>query len=101
MAAQPSTPTTPVGHSSRVITYVWLTLTALTVLTWWLAPGHPGALATGSIPVTAAVLIVAFTKSRLIIRYFMEVRNAPTWLKRATDAWLLILFGSILVVYLV
>jgi hypothetical protein len=100
MATQSSTPTTPVRHGSRTITYVWLTLIALTVLAWWLAPGHSGTLATASIPITVTVLVVALTKSRLIIRYFMEVRTAPTWLKRATDTWLALLFGSILVIYL-
>jgi hypothetical protein len=100
MATQPSTLPPPVRNGSRVITYVWLALTALTVLAWWLAPGHSGAPAAASIPITVTVLVVALTKSRLIIRYFMEVRNAPTWLKRVTDTWLVILFGSILAIYL-
>jgi hypothetical protein len=36
----------------------------------------------------------------LIIRYFMEVRTAPRWLRLATDGWLIVLWTSVLVVYL-
>lgn len=97
MTTNPSKSTT---HGSRPITYVWLTLTALTILGWWLAPGSHAAPATASLAITVAVLVVGLIKSRLVIRYFMEVRTAPTWLKRSTDAWLLALFGSILVIYL-
>lgn len=90
----------PAARSARSVTYVWLALAALTVLGWWLAPSQPGAPAGASTGVTVAVLAVALVKSRLIIRYFMEVRTAPTWLQRSTDAWLVVLFGSILVIYL-
>lgn len=100
MTTRPGVPTTPVTQGYRIVTYVWLALTALTVLAWWLAPGRSGALATASVPITVAVLVVGLIKSRLIIRYFMEVRTAPVWLKRSTDAWLVLLFGLILVIYL-
>jgi hypothetical protein len=46
------------------------------------------------------VLAMAFIKARLIIRYFMEVRTAPAWLKLATDAWLVVLWGAVLASYL-
>ncbi len=53
-------------------------------------------------PITAVVLTLALVKSRLIIRYFMEVRTAPPrWLRSATDAWLVVLFGAAFVIYLV
>ncbi|HTM84429.1 MAG TPA: prokaryotic cytochrome C oxidase subunit IV family protein, partial [Mycobacterium sp.] len=38
--------------------------------------------------------------ARLIIRNFMEVRSAPVWLRRATDAWLVVLWTTVLVIYL-
>jgi hypothetical protein len=43
---------------------------------------------------------LGFIKGRMIIRYFMEVRTAPRWLKMATDAWLTVLWVSVLVIYL-
>jgi hypothetical protein len=30
----------------------------------------------------------------------MEVRTAPAWLRMATDAWLVVLWGAVLAIYL-
>jgi hypothetical protein len=43
---------------------------------------------------------MAFIKARLIIGYFMEVRTAPAWLRVSTDAWLVVLWGALLAIYL-
>jgi hypothetical protein len=43
---------------------------------------------------------MALIKARFIIRYFMEVRTAPSWLRMATDAWLVVLWGAVLAIYL-
>jgi hypothetical protein len=86
---------------SRRTTLVWLALCAITISTWWLAPGHGGdAAAAASVPITVAVIALGFIKGRLIIRTFMEVRTAPRWLRLSTDAWLVVLWGSILAIYL-
>ncbi|MGE2715301.1 cytochrome C oxidase subunit IV family protein [Mycolicibacterium litorale] len=95
--------TTAPAHSTapqRAVTVVWLVLTAVTVLSWWLAPAHTDGPATPNVPVTLAVVALAALKSRLIIRYFMEVRHAPRWLQLSTDAWLFVLCAAIIVVYL-
>lgn len=91
---------TPSGTPSRVITCTWLALVTITVVAWWLAPGHGDGHAEASIPITVAVIALGAVKSRLIIRYFMEVRAAPGWLRRATDTWLALLWAGVLVVYL-
>lgn len=80
------------------LTSVWLILSAITVAAWWLAPGH--ARATASVPVTIAVLAMAMVKVRLVIQQFMEVRTAPGWLRLFTDAWLVVLWGAVLIIYL-
>jgi heme/copper-type cytochrome/quinol oxidase subunit 4 len=85
-------------HSARTTTYVWLILSAITLISWWLAPG--GGHAVASVPITVAVILLGFVKVRMIISYFMEVRTAPRWLKLATDAWLIVLWGAILAIYL-
>jgi hypothetical protein len=90
----------PESQSTRATTYVWLFLSAITVISWWLAPGHPGGQAVASVPITVAVVLLGFVKGRMIIRYFMEVRTAPRWLKAATDAWLIVLWAAILGIYL-
>jgi hypothetical protein len=99
MTTQPATGPTS-AKSTRTITVVWLVLTAITVSSWWLAPGHLSNVATASIPITVAAIVLGLIKSRLIIRYFMEVHFAPTWLRRTTDAWLALLWGSVLIIYL-
>lgn len=87
---------------SRMITWVWGVLVVITIGTGWLAPAaHTNHLAQASLPITVLVLTLAFIKSRLIIRYFMEVRTAPRWLKAATDGWLVALFGAVIAIYLV
>jgi hypothetical protein len=82
-------------------TYVWAALSVITVLSWWLARtardhGHLVA----STGVTVAVLAIGFVKARFILQSFMEVRTAPTWLRRSTDVWLVVFWGAVLVIYL-
>ncbi|RWA18847.1 prokaryotic cytochrome C oxidase subunit IV family protein [Mycolicibacterium elephantis DSM 44368] len=86
--------------TARAMTWAWVLLTAITIGSWWLAPAHFTETVHASTPVTALVLVLALVKSRLIIRYFMEVRTAPRWLKRSTDAWLGVLFAAVFVIYL-
>ena len=86
---------------ARTTIGAWLILSAITITSWWLAPPHDhGAPASASVPITVAVIALAFIKGRMIIRYFMEVRTAPPWLKLACDAWLSVLWGAVLVIYL-
>jgi len=87
--------------AARTTTYAWIVLSAITIVSWWLAPDHGhGATAVASVPITVAVIVLAFIKGRLIIQYFMEVRTAPRWLKLFTDAWLTILWAGVLAIYL-
>jgi hypothetical protein len=85
---------------ARAITYVWLILSAITLVSWFLGPARVAGPAAASVPITVAVLAMAFIKARLIIGYFMEVRTAPAWLRLATDAWLVVLWGAVLAIYL-
>jgi hypothetical protein len=76
--------------------YVWLFLSALTILTWWL--GSHGAASSGAL-ITYGVLLIALIKTRFVIRNFMEVREAPLWLQLACDAWLVLLFALLALFY--
>ncbi|BCI54272.1 prokaryotic cytochrome C oxidase subunit IV family protein [Mycolicibacterium litorale] len=96
MATTPSHTTAP----RRAITAVWLILVAITVASVWLAPAHVDGPPPTDARLTVAVVVLAVVKSRLIIRYFMEVRHAPRWLRASTDAWLFVLWAAILGVYL-
>ncbi|MFD1811042.1 cytochrome C oxidase subunit IV family protein [Rhodococcus gannanensis] len=86
--------------SARTVTVAWLVLVALTLGAWWLAPAHVAGDVQASTPITVMVLALAFVKSRMIIRYFMEVRTAPGWLRVATDVWLVVLVVVVLTIYL-
>jgi len=87
--------------AARTTTYAWIVLSAITIVSWWLAPGHTrGAAAAASVPITVVVVLLALIKGRIIIRYFMEVRTAPPWLKLFTDVWLTIFWAGVLAIYL-
>jgi hypothetical protein len=88
--------------AARTTTYAWIILSAITVVSWWLSPAHGhGGPAVPSVGITVAVILLAFIKGRMIIRYFMEVRTAPRWLKLTTDAWLTALWAGVLAIYLI
>ena len=83
------------------LTTVWLALSALTVASWGVSTAvHHGAPADPSVAATVGVLAMALVKVRLILRHFMEVGTAPSWLRRATDAWLAVFGIAVLAVYL-
>jgi hypothetical protein len=86
---------------TKRVTYVWVITIAVTIVASWLGRstkvnGHY----VGSTTVTAIVLAIALVKCRLVIRTFMEVRTAPTWLRRSTDLWLILFWGAVLALYL-
>jgi hypothetical protein len=81
------------------LTWVWAALSVATLLSWGLSKTHD-APAQSSVVVTVGVLVVALVKVRLILRYFMEVGTAPTWLRRVTDGWLIVFGATVLVIYL-
>ena len=75
----------------RSAIYVWLFLTVITVASWWM--GRSGAVAYQVDElVTYSVLIMAAAKSYFVLNHFMEVRQAPIWLKRTVLGWLVFLF---------
>ncbi|CAJ1498205.1 cytochrome C oxidase subunit IV family protein [[Mycobacterium] burgundiense] len=86
--------------TARTINLAWIALCLITIGSWWLAPAHFKNTVDPSVPITALVLLLTFIKSRLVMRYFMEVRTAPQWLRRSCDAWLVLLHLSVFVIYL-
>ena len=77
---------------------VWLVLIAASGASLWLGtetspadPSHTVA--------TVGVLAIAFAKIWLIVRYFMEVRVAPPWLRNVMNAWVVGVFVAVAVLY--
>ncbi len=80
------------------LTVVWAVLTAVTVVSWLTARGG-GAAHHLNATVTVVVLLIAAVKTQLVIWHFMEVKDAPNWLKLTTSGWLVALFGLLLGFY--
>ena len=75
--------------------YVWLFLSIITVISWWAGSSHGANSNQANVLVTGVVLLIALIKTRFVIRNFMEVRFAPSWLQLTCDGWLLCLFSVI------
>ncbi|WP_280417758.1 cytochrome C oxidase subunit IV family protein [Nocardia carnea] len=87
-------------RDKQIVILAWAALTAITLLAWQLTPGHtPDPTSTGK-ELVAVIVVLGLIKCRIILRYFMEIRNAPRWLQLCTDAWLLVLWAALLGIYL-
>ena len=83
------------------ITLAWIVTCGLTVISWALATtAGAGRHLTSSVPEALAVLAIAGVKARFVTQEFMEVRLAPAWLRRAVDAWFVVLWGALVGIYL-
>ncbi len=78
---------------------VWGTLVAITLLSWWIGSKHGHDELGRNALISFAVILIAAIKIRMIIREFMEVREAPKWLQRLTDAWILFVVFTLLGIY--
>jgi len=80
------------------LTLAWALLALITVASWWLGRGH-GVAYQADAAVTLAVLVMASIKVHLVMRYFMEVRHGPAWLKRTVYGWNGALLCALLMAY--
>jgi cytochrome c oxidase subunit IV len=80
------------------LTFVWAVLTAVTLASWLTARAG-GAAHDVNATVTVVVLLIAAVKTQLVIWHFMEVKDAPSWLKVTTSGWLVALFALLLGCY--
>ena len=72
-------------NSRPTVTGVWLLLMAATILTTWLVTGS----IFDSTVATVIVVLIAGWKVRLVMRYFMELRQAD-WIPRLIlEIWVL------------
>jgi hypothetical protein len=68
------------------IAFVWLGLTAVTLISWWIGAGgrtdwNP------DLGISMAVVVIAVVKARFVLREFMEVGHASRWLRMLSDVW--------------
>jgi Prokaryotic Cytochrome C oxidase subunit IV len=69
------------AHEKRLALW-WLALVALTVISLEGAPSLSNKALFG-----VTILVIAFSKVRIVVREFMEVRDAPLPLRLVLDLW--------------
>ena len=79
------------------LTAVWLLLTLVTFVSWWL--GAEGEGDRVDVPITAAVVAIALVKAHFVFWHFMDVRSGPRWLRWSCDGWLAYVGLMVLVLY--
>ena len=86
---------------AKPVSAVWLLLMLATGLSWWLGLDHgmPSDQSSDYRYISIGLIIIAFIKVRIVIRYFMEVRQAPLALKLVCDAWVVLVCGTIIYLY--
>jgi Prokaryotic Cytochrome C oxidase subunit IV len=78
------------GVAPRRVTVVFACLVIATCVTWWLGSGH--GLSGGALRFAVGVtIVIAFAKIYFIGQDFMELRHAPTALRAAFAAWVLVI----------
>ena len=78
------------------ITIVWVGLLSLTILSLVLIRGLAPAGAHGVGP--AVVMIIAFTKARVVGLEYMALRNAPWILRLLFEGWIVVIGTAMVVV---
>lgn len=81
------------------VTGVWLLLTLLTGISWYLSGGSTPDNAGSYSYVTVGLFVLAFYKVRLVIMYFMEIATAPLPLRALFETWVLAVCGVVVTLY--
>jgi caa(3)-type oxidase subunit IV len=94
-----TTQTTPSEQTraQRTAWIVWGVLVAATLAGWLL---HDADGTDAGQVIVSVIVLLALGKCWLIVQYFMEVRHAPRWLQIATTSWMVVLCGTLLVLFL-
>lgn len=85
----------------RRLTSVWLGLSAITLVSWWIGSQRSHDAFKVNAVVTLSVFLIGAIKVHVIMREFMEVRHAPALLRRLTIGWLALLFITLTAIYLI
>ena len=87
--------------SNKRLLIAWLVMAGLTLGYLWIdrTADHGGSPVPSTV-VTVTAILIALVKVRIIFREFMDVRHAPPWLCRLTDAWVVLIAVCLLASYL-
>jgi Prokaryotic Cytochrome C oxidase subunit IV len=81
-------------------TIVWVLLLAATIASWRLG-GEPSAENLTPNGISAIALVIAFFKVRLVLIHFMELKDAPWGWRAIYEAWVLLVCGALVFLYLI
>jgi len=88
--------------SKKRLNVAWLVVVAITVIYLWIDhTAEVDGVPTASTAVTVSAIALALVKYRIVLREFMDVRNAPALLRRLTDLLVIVIAVSLLTTYLV
>ena len=79
--------------------YVWLALSGITLLSYWLGTEQGGMSGEPNAIVTYVALAIVAVKVRVIVVEFMEARRTSKRLQFALDVWLFLLVASLSAIY--
>ncbi len=86
------------AYLKNPLTLVWAILTLSTIASWFISQSGDMEFQINAWA-TFGVLVIAIVKAQLVIRYFMEVRFAPRWLKLTMVSWTSVLLVLLLGFY--
>ena len=87
------------AQTERRLFRVWLMLSAVTLLTWFLGSERGASSATSHAVITYSALLIAAFKVRMIVVEFMEARRASKTMQVVMDTWLLLLVAGLMAIY--
>ena len=80
----------------------WLVLVAITLIYLWIDhSADTSGVLVASTAVTVFAIVLAVVKFRIVLREFMDVRQAPRTLRRLTDLLVAVIAVSLLASYLI
>lgn len=81
-------------------TFIWALLVGLTIFSWLMIETKLGLTGLETACFSIVVILISSVKVFFIIFNFMEINQAPIWLKFILGTWLIVITSILLVIYL-
>lgn len=81
-------------------TFIWALLVGLTIFSWLVIETKLGLTSVETVYFSVVVILISSVKVFFIVFNFMEINQAPIWLKLVLGTWLIIITSILLVIYL-
>ena len=81
-------------------TFIWALLVGLTIFSWLMIETKLGLTGLETAFFSIVVILISSVKVFFIIFNFMEINQAPIWLKFILGTWLIVITSILLVIYL-